>query len=104
MRADGRDLVVLVVSESFRCKSGPARQQLVNAVLADAIRSGTLHSVSMRTWTPEEWVAKGAPVDLGAPCSYASTGTNEHDLEVGPSLRVQGCTSALPDEEPPEVV
>ena len=100
MRADGRDMKVLIVSESFSRKSGPARQQVVNGVLADYIRSGALHSVSMRTWTPKEWLAKGSPVDLGARCSYAS---NRRDVEVGPSLRVQGCTTALPDELPPVV-
>ena len=103
-RADGRDLKVLIVSDRFSRESGPARQQVVNAVLYNYIKSGALHSVSMRCWTPAEWEAKGSPVDLGAPCFYVSTGNNlPHDVECGPSLPLPGCTTAPPDVLPPDV-
>ena len=102
LRAEGRELKVLIVSASFNSMSRPARQQVVNRVLADAIKSGALHSVQMRCWAPEEWVEKGSPVDLGAPCSYSSTAGNNHDVEVGPSLGLPGCTST--DEATPPAI
>ena len=89
LRADGRDLKVLVVSSRFSGMRGPARQQIVNAVLADSFKSGALHSLQMRCWTPEEWVAKGSPADLGAPCSYSST---DNAAVAGQSLKLPGCT------------
>lgn len=101
LRADGRDLKVLIVSTRFRDKSGLERQEVVNAVLYDYIRTGAIHSVQMRCWDPDEWVEKGAPVDLGAPCSFSSKRDEVH--EFGQSLALAACT-APPDEPPPPLL
>lgn len=47
----------LIVSAEFIGKSRVQRQQLVNALLKTYFDSGELHSLSMRTVTPEEWSA-----------------------------------------------
>ena len=99
LRADGRDIKLLVVSTCFRDKSGLERQEMVNAVLNDHIKSGSLHSVQMRCWEPDEWVAKGSPVNLGAPCSFSSTGVeDEAMLELGQPLPLASCTAADKDD------
>ena len=55
--ADGLELHVLVVSECFQGRSPLARQQMVNSVLIDDLRSGRIHSVQMKCWTPAQWVS-----------------------------------------------
>ena len=101
LRADGRDIKVLIISTRFRGASVRERQEIVNAVLYQSIKSGALHSVQMRCWDPDEWAQKGLPVDLGAPCSYSSTGGNEdYALELGPQLVLPSCTA---DEAPKEL-
>jgi acid stress-induced BolA-like protein IbaG/YrbA len=93
LRADGRELHVLAVAPLFQSLSRPARQQVVNAALADAFKSGALHSLQVRCWTPDEWIEKGSPADLGAPCSYSSCSGRDGDVEMGQSLRLHGCST-----------
>ena len=45
---------VVVVSATFRGQSPLARQRAVYALLGDAMRT-TIHALSLRTLTPEEW-------------------------------------------------
>jgi len=96
LSADGRDLKVLVVTDRFIRMSRRARQELVNGVLSDYMRTGAVHSVQMRCWAPQEWVDNGSPMDLGAPCSYSSTG-GKQDVELGQSLGLPTCTTAPED-------
>jgi acid stress-induced BolA-like protein IbaG/YrbA len=56
---DGYHYTITVVSDTFLGKSKVARQQWVYALLKDYITSGSLHAVSMKTWTKEEWVKHG---------------------------------------------
>ena len=55
--ADGLELHVLIVAECFQGRSPLARQQMVNSVLIDDLRSGRIHSVQMKCWTPAQWVS-----------------------------------------------
>lgn len=52
---DGSHVKVIVVSEQFAGKRAVQRQQMVYKVLNDAIASGAVHAVHMRTHTPDEW-------------------------------------------------
>lgn len=52
---DGYHYQLTIVSNAFIGKSKVARQQWVYAKLKDYITSGSLHALSMKTWTKEEW-------------------------------------------------
>lgn len=94
LHATGRELQVLVVSSRFCDMSRRERQQIINAVLSDDLKSGALHSVQMRCWAPDEWAEQGSPVDLGTPCSYSSTaGQGQGPLQLGQSLPLPSCST-----------
>ena len=52
---DGSHVNVTIVSNSFVGLSPVKKQQSVYNVLADAIASGAIHAVNMKTYTPDEW-------------------------------------------------
>ena len=54
---DGYHIDIAVVSEAFAGKRRVQRQQMVYAALGDAISSGALHAVNIRTETPAERAA-----------------------------------------------
>lgn len=56
---DGSHFEALVVSAEFQGKSLLARQRLVMATVAAQIRSGELHALSIKTFTPEERAQQG---------------------------------------------
>ncbi|KTD45309.1 BolA like protein [Legionella quinlivanii] len=58
VEGDGYHYNLTIVSEAFVGKSLVARQQWVYAQLKELITSGTLHALSMKTWTKEEWEKK----------------------------------------------
>lgn len=53
----GCDLLLSVVSELFSDLTIVKKQQLVLATLKDPLASGKLHAVSVKAYTPEEWLA-----------------------------------------------
>ena len=53
--ADGRHFNAIVISEAFAGKSRVEKQQLVYATLGDKIANGSIHAISIKTFTPEEW-------------------------------------------------
>jgi acid stress-induced BolA-like protein IbaG/YrbA len=53
--ADGVHFEAIVVSPDFSEKSRIQKQQLVYAALGDRIANGTIHAISIKTFTPEEW-------------------------------------------------
>ena len=55
VEGDGYHYQLLVVSDVFSGKSTVARQQWVYAQLKDFITTGTLHALTMKTWTKAEW-------------------------------------------------
>ncbi|WP_111641169.1 BolA family protein [Marinimicrobium alkaliphilum] len=52
---DGSHVSLVVISEEFAGLSPVKKQQRVYAILNDAISSGTIHAVHMKTLTPDEW-------------------------------------------------
>lgn len=55
VEGDGYHYQLTVVSNAFLDKSKVARQQWVYSKLKDYITTGSLHALSMKTWTKEEW-------------------------------------------------
>ena len=55
VEGDGYHYQLTIVSNAFLGKSKVARQQWVYAKLQDYITTGSLHALSMKTWTKEEW-------------------------------------------------
>jgi acid stress-induced BolA-like protein IbaG/YrbA len=52
---DGYHYHLVIVSDVFSDKSKLARQQWVYAQIKDYITTGSLHALSMKTWTKNEW-------------------------------------------------
>ena len=55
VKGDGYHYQLTIVSDVFMGKSKVARQQWVYAQLKDYITTGSLHALSMQTWTKSEW-------------------------------------------------
>jgi len=51
---DGSHFEAVVVSAEFRGKSLLEKQRLVYATVGEQLRSGELHALSIKTYTPEE--------------------------------------------------
>lgn len=60
VESDGSHVHVVVVSAEFEGLNAVKKQQLVYAALNDAIASGAIHAVHMKTLTPQEWEAQSA--------------------------------------------
>lgn len=55
VKGDGYHYQLTIVSDLFVGKSKVARQQWVYAQLKNYITTGSLHALSMKTWTKNEW-------------------------------------------------
>ncbi|MDI9818345.1 MULTISPECIES: BolA family protein [unclassified Legionella] len=55
VEGDGYHYQLTIVSDVFAGRTKVARQQWVYARLKDYITTGSLHAVSMKTFTKEEW-------------------------------------------------
>lgn len=53
--SDGRHFSVVVISPLFEGKNRIQKQQLVHSTLGNHIADGTIHALSIKTFTPEEW-------------------------------------------------
>lgn len=53
--ADGVHFEACVISPDFLAKNRIQRQQLVYAALGNLIADGTIHAISIKTYTPAEW-------------------------------------------------
>ncbi len=56
IKVDGSHATITVVSAAFAELSRVKKQQLVYAPLKELIGSGELHAVSIKTYTPGEWL------------------------------------------------
>jgi acid stress-induced BolA-like protein IbaG/YrbA len=52
---DGTHFNATVISPIFANKNRIQKQQLVYATLGDRVANGTIHAISIKTFTPEEW-------------------------------------------------
>ncbi len=52
---DGKHYTAVVISPAFSGKNRIQKQQLVYATLNNYLTNGTLHAISIKTFTPEEW-------------------------------------------------
>ena len=57
VEGDGEHFEAVIVSAEFAGKSRVQRQQVINVLLRSYFDSGTLHALSMKPITPEEWSA-----------------------------------------------
>ena len=55
---DGHHFEATVVSAAFRGKSRVQQHQLVYAALGERMQA-EIHALSLKTFTPEEWEARG---------------------------------------------
>ena len=55
---EGCDFQLTVISDQFGGALPVKRQQMVYAHLNDLIADGTIHAVTMRTFTRDEWAAQ----------------------------------------------
>lgn len=58
VEGDGYHYQLTIVSDAFIGKTKVARQQWVYAKLKEYITTGSLHALSMKTWTKDEWETK----------------------------------------------
>jgi len=56
---DGHHFTATIVSPRFSGKNRVQKQQLVYATLKEHIDNGSLHAISFKTFTPEEWQSHG---------------------------------------------
>ena len=56
----GANYDITVVSDDFAGMRPVKKQQAVYAALRDAIASGSIHAVNIRTFTRDEWEESGA--------------------------------------------
>lgn len=52
---DGRHFDLVIISSEFIGKSKVQQQQRVYQIVNAAIADGSLHALSMKTYTPEQW-------------------------------------------------
>jgi acid stress-induced BolA-like protein IbaG/YrbA len=55
VEGDGAHFTAAVISAAFAGKSRIQKQQLVNDTVRKQLLDGTLHALSITTFTPEEW-------------------------------------------------
>jgi acid stress-induced BolA-like protein IbaG/YrbA len=55
VEGDGMHFDATVISPAFHGKNRIQKQQLVYATLGNCIADGTIHAISIKTFTPEEW-------------------------------------------------
>jgi acid stress-induced BolA-like protein IbaG/YrbA len=55
---DGVHFTATVITSDFSGKSRIQKQQMIYATLGNRIHDGTIHALSIKTFTPEEWQNK----------------------------------------------
>lgn len=70
---------VIIVADAFEGKRLVARHRMVNAMLADELRS--IHALVLNTMTPAEWSDRDEAVQDSPPCLGGSS--RKHSEPVG---------------------
>ena len=60
VEGDGRHWYATLVSSAFEGLRPIQRHQRVYATLGERMRTDEVHALSMKTFTPAEWAARGA--------------------------------------------
>lgn len=55
VKTDGSHVEVIAVSNAFSELSRVKQQQLIYAPLSDVIADGSIHAVTIKAYTPEQW-------------------------------------------------
>jgi len=58
VEGEGCDLKATVISEAFDGKSLLEKQRMILGQVKDQIRSGEIHALAPKAFTPEEWEAR----------------------------------------------
>ncbi len=56
VKGDGRHFTAVIVSPEFVDKGRLERQRLVFATLKSALATERLHAITLKTYTPDEWL------------------------------------------------
>lgn len=59
VEGDGTHFTALVICSAFAGQSRIKRQQMVYDTVRKQLLDGTLHALSLKTYTPEEWQQLG---------------------------------------------
>jgi len=59
LSGDGCNAAVTVISDAFEGKTMLQQQRMVYATLGDKIADGTVHALSIKSYTPAQWKAAG---------------------------------------------
>ncbi|MDZ7747919.1 MAG: BolA/IbaG family iron-sulfur metabolism protein [Halofilum sp. (in: g-proteobacteria)] len=59
VNGDGGKFEATVVSDAFEGKNLLAKHRMVYAALDEHIKSGAIHALSIRAYTPAEWAESG---------------------------------------------
>lgn len=55
VKSDGSHFQVIAIDDKFADMTRIARQKFIYAPLSDLIADGTIHAVSIKTFTQEQW-------------------------------------------------
>lgn len=61
----GGHFQVTIVSECFEGRNLLERHRLIYALLREEM-GGTIHALKLKTWTPQEWAARGKQTEPSA--------------------------------------
>ena len=58
--ADGSKYTAIVISPEFEGKTMIAEQKMVYATVDEHIRSGAIHALTIKAYTPQEWSSENS--------------------------------------------
>lgn len=58
VEGEGANYLVTAVGEQFAGLSPVKKQQVVYACLTDELADGSIHALTIKTFTPEQWAAR----------------------------------------------
>ena len=65
IEGEGCDLLIVVISKQFSDLTLVKKQQMVMATLKEPLASGKLHAVSVKAYTPDEWLDRQLSKEQG---------------------------------------
>ena len=76
LNAEGREYLLMIVSDAFQGMPTIARHRRVQSCFQDGFDSGIVHSMQLRTWTVQQWIKKACPKSVreACPCTHSVSG------------------------------